>query len=335
MKQFNWQFPLHQNIQKYLQSCILKNSLNQSYIFIGQKGVGKTQIAELFIRSLKCLKNDKTKKNLPCNQCQNCRQIKKNIHPDIYWLKLLANKKNITVEQIKELQISLAKRSFLNGYKIAVIAPAEKLHLDAANRFLKTLEEPSHNTIIILISHQPWLLPKTIISRCQIIKFLPASNKRIYNLLLEKKCPSKLVQEITALAQGSPIIANYLLTNKNYQQEQIWRQKILKIITAQEINQQLKILSTLTINSKQINQQKIISIFISIFRDLIYFHFDEKKYLINLQLKNQLKSLVSKFSLNKLLLILNELEKLKIIINRNINFIWGLENILLKLNSQL
>jgi DNA polymerase-3 subunit delta' len=91
-------------------------------------------------------------------------------HPDLHWLFPEEDKQTISVEQVRDVIESLALTAHGGGAKVVIIEPAEALTAAAANALLKTLEEPSGDTYLLLLSHQPGRLPATIRSRCQQVK---------------------------------------------------------------------------------------------------------------------------------------------------------------------
>ena len=88
-------------------------------------------------------------------------------HPDVSLVEPLENKKQISVDQIRQLTERIALTPQLSASKIAVIHPAQAMNRNAANALLKTLEEPQGNSLLILVSHNHGLIPQTILSRCQ------------------------------------------------------------------------------------------------------------------------------------------------------------------------
>lgn len=92
-------------------------------------------------------------------------------HPDLVLVSLLEKKKQIAVDQIRELCATLAMTSHSAGYKVAIVDPADRMNVNAANSLLKTLEEPTDDTLLILVRSRLDTLPATIASRCQRIRF--------------------------------------------------------------------------------------------------------------------------------------------------------------------
>lgn len=93
------------------------------------------------------------------------------VHPDLTVVSVLEKKKQIGVDQIRELCAGLAMTSHSAGYKVAIVDPADKMNVNAANSLLKTLEEPTDNTLLVLVRSRLDTLPATIASRCQRIRF--------------------------------------------------------------------------------------------------------------------------------------------------------------------
>jgi DNA polymerase III subunit delta' len=112
----------------------------------------------------------------PCGTCVSCQRCQVQQHPDARILQLQEDAQQLKIEQVRELIAELALTSHQGGYKVGVILQAERLNRFAANALLKTLEEPPANTLLILVTHTPSLLPATIRSRCQKL-FIPAPDR--------------------------------------------------------------------------------------------------------------------------------------------------------------
>ena len=97
----------------------------------------------------------------------NHPQVQKRTHPDIVWIEPQSKSRQITIDEIRDLIRQLSQTSFAGGWKACVILCADRLTADASNAFLKTLEEPSARTLLILVTDEPQSLLPTISSRCQ------------------------------------------------------------------------------------------------------------------------------------------------------------------------
>jgi len=103
----------------------------------------------------------------PCGECSACRRVVSLNHPDVSWVRLQEESRQLRIEQVRDLSAELALTSHSGGYKVAILSPADALNRFAANALLKTLEEPSARTLLILVATEPSRLPPTVLSRCQ------------------------------------------------------------------------------------------------------------------------------------------------------------------------
>lgn len=131
-------------------------------------------------------------------------------HADLLWLTLEEGekglKRQIGVQQVRDACAILAMTSYAGGWKVAVIAPAERLTLAAANALLKTLEEPAPRTLIVLVRSRLDTLPATVASRCQRLR-LAAPREDEALAWLEGQQPGRPWPRLLELAGGAPLLA--------------------------------------------------------------------------------------------------------------------------------
>ena len=102
----------------------------------------------------------------PCGECLDCRRVAADQHPDCVFVQPIEDSKEIRIDQVRELIVELGLSSHGGSRKIAIVAPADRLNRNAANSLLKTLEEPTRGTLLILVAAELGRLPATILSRC-------------------------------------------------------------------------------------------------------------------------------------------------------------------------
>ncbi|PBD25356.1 DNA polymerase III subunit delta', partial [Pseudomonas aeruginosa] len=133
-------------------------------------------------------------------------------HPDYFVLEPEEAEKPIRVDQVRDLVGFVVQTAQLGGRKVVLLEPAEAMNVNAANALLKSLEEPSGDTVLLLISHQPSRLLPTIKSRCvQQACPLPgaaASLEWLARALPDE--PAEALEELLALSGGSPLTAQRL-----------------------------------------------------------------------------------------------------------------------------
>ncbi len=196
--------------------------LSESFIFSGPEDVGKVTAALRFAETLLC----ETGGGEPCGSCHSCKKFSRgaekgssegaDFHSDLHFIGRQEGKKNISIEQIRELIRKLSLSSFLNSYKIGIIKEAENLSEEAANALLKTLEEPRPGVIIILTVSDPDRLPKTILSRAQILQFRPVKADIIYDYLAGRGASRSEAKNFSRLSGGRPALAFKFFEDKEY-----------------------------------------------------------------------------------------------------------------------
>ena len=188
----------HQKQWQFLKKSAELGKLSHAYLFYGQEKLGKKTTALEFIKWLNC----ENLKKRPCQICRSCQDIQKKQYPDLFFIE--PQKKEIQISQIRKLNKDLSLKSYSSFFKTAVIDEAHLMNQEAQNCFLKTLEEPRGDTILILVSEFPEMLFPTIISRIQKIKFYPVKKEEINNYLRQRKLPEKKLKEIEEFCVGKP-----------------------------------------------------------------------------------------------------------------------------------
>lgn len=330
---FDWQLVGHQEITNFLEKTIVNQKLAHGYLFYGQKQLGKKTLVKKFIQNIFCYADDPQKKTLPCGICHNCQQILKNNHPDVIWLKKESDKKEITIEQIRTLQTTLTTYSFFKSYKIAVIENIENLNDNAANAFLKTLEEPHKKIILILIANNLNKVPATIISRVQKIKLLPVPAKQIYNFLLNSGKNHEEARILAKISEGKPGRTLTFLRVPDLWTDYLKQIKIFFYLIAGNYNNKIYLTEKI-FNKNETNTEKIktispmLNIWQLLLRDLILLKLKQNDKIINIAEKEKLSKLSQIYSLKKLIQLEKNIQKLKKDLLTNVNIKLALENLL-------
>jgi DNA polymerase-3 subunit delta' len=168
-----WQVIGQERVVSLLQHGLEAGKLSHAYLVVGPEHVGKMTLALNLAQALNCEAAER-----PCLKCPACNKIAGRSHADVQTIGLLKNEdgteaKLISIEQIKDMQHDASLPPFEGKHKVFIIENAELLSLDAANRLLKTLEEPLDNVTFILLTVNDKLLPLTVISRCQRLELAP------------------------------------------------------------------------------------------------------------------------------------------------------------------
>ena len=147
-----------------------------------------------------------------CGECAPCRWYAAGNHPDFYNVEPEDGKSTISVDQVRALIAKLALASHGGGRKVALVAPANGMTEAAANALLKTLEEPSGDSLLILVANQLSALPITIVSRCQALPVLRPDTSEALAWLEANNAGHEDADwpALLRLAHGAPLAARAL-----------------------------------------------------------------------------------------------------------------------------
>jgi DNA polymerase-3 subunit delta' len=149
-------------------------TLGHAWLISGPAGIGKVNLALVLTRRL--LGGEGKPGTLDAAAALSAvaaRHDPADRHPDLHWLHPEEDKETISVDQVRDVIEMFTLTAHRGGAKVGIIEPAEALTTAAANALLKTLEEPSGGSYLLLLSHQPGRLPATVRSRCQHLKLRP------------------------------------------------------------------------------------------------------------------------------------------------------------------
>jgi DNA polymerase-3 subunit delta' len=183
-----------------LRLALAHGRLHHAYLFVGAAGVGKKTIGISLAKAIHC----SVATGDFCGECADCVRIENGNHSDVRFIEPLAGKKEISIQQIRELEKELNLRSFSGTKKIAILDPATMMNLPAQNALLKTLEEPPRDSLLILIASNLGGLLPTLRSRCLRISFVPLSRDQVAAFLFsQKKVPIEEAKLLAAMSMGS------------------------------------------------------------------------------------------------------------------------------------
>jgi len=221
------------------QIAILKNTMKRehvphAYLFHGIKGIGKRTTAKVFAKALNCLETNLDS----CDRCSSCLKIDHGNHPDVTIVE--PEGVFIKINAIRDLQNQMKFRPLEGKKRIIIIIDADRMNSVAANALLKTLEEPSLSNILILITSRSYMLPATILSRCQHLRFNPIQKDKVV-LLLEKKLSLDRESAYLLASSSGGSIGKALKMNKD--SYLTFRNEIIEKISTRNFKDPLEFLS--------------------------------------------------------------------------------------------
>ena len=161
-------------------------------------GAGGLELARWIAQLVNCRERGRA----PCGRCQECQWIAGDQHPDVTRLSPVDDSQYILIEAVRDLIADLSLTAHGQGYKVAILAPADALYMNAAQSLLKTLEEPPPRTLLLLVASQPSRLPPTIRSRCSKLRLAGPTPEVAAQFLEQARGPGPWSDALAATGLG-------------------------------------------------------------------------------------------------------------------------------------
>jgi DNA polymerase-3 subunit delta' len=307
----------HSEVIDRLKNIIKSGRIANAYIFAGPSNVGKEFVAINFAKALNC----REAKDDCCDKCVSCRRINDENHTDVRLIRPDGAK--LKIEQMRSLKRQGAYKALEGEYKIYIIVDAEKMTPEAANSILKTLEEPSGETIFILLTQVYNALLPTIRSRCQLLRFSLVPQKVLQEGLM--KYPGMTESKAKWLAirsQGKPGKALTMVgENGNSNKDDMsW---VMSVLTQRDKSHLLSIFKKAEEMSKL---DDAIDTVISWYRDILLIKQGcSEELLIHGDDKQKLEQMAQSYSIMELEKLIELALNLQNLIQRNINPVLAME----------
>lgn len=174
----------HDPARQQLLAAYSRGRLGHAYLFVGPAGVGKRRFATEFAKAILCERP--AAEFTPCDHCPACAQVAAETHPDFAVFARLDDKLEFTVEVAQNVVGNLALRPVRGKGRVCVLDEADLLNEEAANCLLKSLEEPPHGSVLVLLATGTDTQLPTILSRCQVVRFNPLSTADLKLVLVDQ-----------------------------------------------------------------------------------------------------------------------------------------------------
>ena len=348
---------IQDRIKSFFVKGIENNRLAHAYLFYGEAGRGKAAFAFELAKALNCSGSD----SCPCNVCPSCIKINNLSHPDLQYIFPISKQikteiisyafkqkaknpyssidieghKNIPIEKIRELKNEAKYAPNEAKMRFFIIDGCEYFSREAANSFLKLLEEPPESLMIILITNDRMALMDTIRSRCQPV-FFPAFNDEQIKVIIDTYHPVDFdIAPIIKIAQKNLVKIFKLITSESEEN----REYILKYLRSLASNQMLDLANVVDFLCQKRDKNYIIEfldLLILWIRDAFYHQLiDTNSDYINIDYKEPIEKFANFYKQVDMDAIIELIEQTIRDIDRNAHQSLTLTNLALQINEQL
>jgi DNA polymerase-3 subunit delta' len=183
---------------------VQRGRLAHAYLLSGPRGVGKRLFAEELAKALLCEASLEARLEA-CDRCPACAQVAAGTHPDFFVATRPEESLEFPIKVMRDFCQSLSFKPARGRGKVAILDDADDLNEEAANCFLKTLEEPPPRSVLLLIGTSADRQLSTIVSRCQVVHFRPLSEALVGEILRAQGVEdSALIERLARMSGGSP-----------------------------------------------------------------------------------------------------------------------------------
>ena len=327
-----WKIFGHDGAVNYFKRQCEPSNTRHAYLITGPEGVGRLTLAKAFVKALNC--QEPPAKYDFCDKCQACRQIEAEAWPDLTILRPIENARDIKIDQVRQMQQSLALAPYQSQWRVVIIPDFQNATVAASNALLKSLEEPPARAIIILTADARENLLETIASRCGILRLRPMSVDATAKVLQNKlELEVNEAKKIAHLAGGRVGTAIHFAQNQDMLEE--YHDTLSQLHEILPETKRARLQYAETVSKRKGNQREnvsgLLSVWLTFWRDVMIAHSGADLPIVNLAQSDTVKTIASQLSLPQIEVILKAHEKGLEQINANVNSRLVLENILLNI----
>ena len=327
-----WDIVGHEQAIHRLQLAIAAQRVRHAYLFTGPEHIGKTLLAQLFAQTLLCTggTDPDLAPQYPCNVCLSCRKILHGNHPDVHIIARPPDKQFILIEQIRTLQSDAARKTLEGRRNIFIIQGIHEMNLQAANSFLKTLEEPEPDVVLLLTAPDPGLLLPTILSRVQQVPMHLLITTQIQTALQQRwQVEPKEAALIAALAAGRMGWAVQAVEDEEMLGERKAQLETLARLPAASKVERFEVAKHLSADSDKV--RSVLELWLLWWRDMVLAAHNSLDLTVNVDMRGLLQKQAAKFGPTESQRMVHAILRTMEMLEQNVNARVALEVLMLDL----
>jgi DNA polymerase-3 subunit delta' len=324
----NWNVLGHEWAVNLLQDQVRRGQTRHAYLLTGPHGIGRRTLALRLAQALNCLQPPTP--GAFCGVCRACVQIENMQHPDLAIVQAEQRGGTLKVEQVRELQRSLALSPYEARYRVALLLHFEEANASAANALLKTLEEPGPSVILILTAESAEILLETIVSRCELLRLRPLPVEQVSLGLQEIwGLPADQARLLAAISDGRPGYAVQLYQHPELRlQRTAWLEEHARLLAANRVE---RYRFADSMSREKDATRALLLVWLSCWRDVLLQVAGAASLPVNLDIGPEIVGMAKQINIDKARQVVAALERTIRLIDGNVNTRLALEVLMLDL----
>lgn len=314
-------------LPRALANALARGRAAQAYLFAGPSGSGAMAAARVFAAGLLC-----EAPGAPCGVCRSCKLAAQSSHPDL--TVLAPDGEAYSIAQIRQLISQLAERPLLGSRRAFILDGADRMRAEGFNALLKTLEEPPPHGHLILVTAHADALPATVLSRCQLVRFAPPP-LAVAEAALKATLPAGLARFVARETGGDGERAAALLAT--YDLAALREQVFDLLLNARRRAEDWLLLAAERVEAYRREGDKLrlfLDLMAGVCRDALALKVGVSGNCIdNSDRSSDLAALAETFTVDELAAMIEQCEKTKDILKKNVNSRLALEVLFLRLRA--
>ena len=311
-----WDIIGHEWAVKLLAEHGAQGRVRHAYLITGPQGVGRRTLALRLAQSLNCPQPQGA--GQPCRTCRTCGQIERMQYPDLTIVQAEQRGGTLKVDQIRELQRSLALAPYEARYRVAVLLHFEEANPSAANALLKTLEEPAPQVVLILTADSAESLLPTIVSRCEVLRLRPLPLEQVSQWLESRwGLPIEQARLLAHISTGRPGYALRLHQEpERLEQRRVWLDEHYRLLAASRVK---RFAFAESISKNKENLREALTVWLMYWRDVLLRAAGSSSPLANLDREEEIENLAARCGLEPAHCTVAAIERTLRLLERNAN----------------
>jgi DNA polymerase-3 subunit delta' len=312
----NWDLYGHEWAVNLLREHVVKGALRHAYLFTGPQGVGRRTLALRLAQAINC--PQPAAPGEPCRVCRTCVQLEQMQHPDLSIVQAETEGGTLKVEQVRELQRSLALTPYSARYRVALLLRFEEAHPSAANALLKTLEEPAPQVVLVLTAESAEALLPTVVSRCEVLRLRPSPVDEVSRALQASQGLDLEQAGLLAHIAGGRLGYALRLSQDPDQLEQrrAWLDDHLRLLAASRVE---RFAYAEGLAKDKDTLRRALNTWLSLWRDVLLRSAGASASLANIDRESDIHSLAQEVSLPEALRLVSAIEHTQELLDKNVN----------------